>query len=43
MAYINPEMDNGLYVNILRALELFTTAVPPTLPLCITIGLENSV
>ena len=27
---------------IIRALEIFTTAVPPVLPLCMTIGIEFS-
>ena len=29
--------------NIIRGLELFTTACPPTLPLCLTLGLELAV
>ena len=28
---------------LIKGLELFTTAVPPTLPLCLTLGLEFAV
>ena len=43
--YVYTDMKNNLNEFttkkiILRALELFATAVPPTLPLCLTIGLE---
>lgn len=33
----------SLFSTIIKGLELFTTSVPPTLPLCLTLGLEYSV
>jgi cation-transporting ATPase 13A2 len=34
--------DWTIYSTIIKGLEIFTTAVPPILPLCMTIGIEFS-
>jgi cation-transporting ATPase 13A2 len=34
--------DWSIYSTIIKGLEIFTTAVPPILPLCMTIGIEFS-
>ena len=37
------EMEFSWFYLIIKALELFTNSIPPTLPLCLTLGLEYAV